>query len=289
MATYPGAIYSPRTKENKSGVVYTPANTTTLYAEDVVYDDAEIVAIETELGTNPKGAKADVKTRLNDVDSAIGDKLSKTGTGELSAMAAKESLVDDDIFMIEDSQAANSKKKTIWSSIKSVLKTYFDSLYLALAGGTLAGNILFGENTALALYTILSADGKFCGIVEGGLAGATLAFGDLCYFNNDDSRWELVDANVADGYDKKLGICVMPAAGDGNFTGMLLYGKIRADAAFPDLTIGAPVYMAESAGDVVVAQPTTADVCIRVIGFGNTIHELFFCPSPDYIVHVQYV
>ena len=285
MATYPGGIYSPRTKNNKDGVVYTPANLTTLYAEDVVYDDAEIVAIETELGTNPKGAKADVKTRLDDVDSLIATKISKTIAGELAAMTAMTDLVNDDVFLLEDNSESNAKRKTLWSSIKAVLKTYFDGLYLAVTGGVFEGELKFEENTFLTLKDALSADGKFCGIVEAGVAGVTLVFGNLCYFNNDDSRWELVDANESDGYDKKLGICILAAAGNGNTTIMLLYGKIRADAAFPDLTIGAPVYMAEVAGDIVVAQPTTADVCIRIIGFANTANELFFNPSNDYIIH----
>lgn len=52
MADYPGAIYSPRTKENKPGVVYTPAKKTIGYAEDVVKLDAEVVAIEERLGIN---------------------------------------------------------------------------------------------------------------------------------------------------------------------------------------------------------------------------------------------
>jgi len=38
-------------------------------------------------------------------------------------------------------------------------------------------------------------------------------------------------------------------------------------------------------GDVVVTQPTTSDVCIRIVGFANTANELFFNPSNDYIVH----
>lgn len=286
MADYPGAVYSPREKNNKEGVVYDAGEDTTLFAEDVVNDDNEIVAIETELGANPKGAKADVKTRLDDVDTAIGTKISKTIAGELDAMDAKGSLADNDNFLIEDSADSDSKKKTIWSTIKSVLKTYFDTLYLELSGGTLEGDILFGENTALQLDSVLSADGKYCGITEAGTAGATLVFGDLCYFNNDDSRWEKTDANVADGYDKKLGICVLAAAGDGSATKMLLYGKIRADAAFPECGVGIAMYMAETAGDIVFAQPITADVCIRIIGFGNTANELFFNPSNDYMVHV---
>jgi len=64
MATFPGSVYSPRTKENKSGVVYTPAKKTIGYAEDVSLLDAEVVAVETALGTDPEGSDADVKTRI---------------------------------------------------------------------------------------------------------------------------------------------------------------------------------------------------------------------------------
>jgi hypothetical protein len=68
MATYPSAIYSPVTKTNKAGVVYDAAKTTVVFAEDFNTPHAEIVAIETELGTLPKGSDADVKTRLNRID-----------------------------------------------------------------------------------------------------------------------------------------------------------------------------------------------------------------------------
>jgi len=64
MATYPSGIYEPRTKNNKEGVEYVAGEDTTLFAEDVVNDDNEIVAIETELGTDPSGIYATVKSNL---------------------------------------------------------------------------------------------------------------------------------------------------------------------------------------------------------------------------------
>ena len=45
-------------------MVYTPAKKTVIYVEDVSKLDDEVVSIETELGTNPKGDYSDVKTRL---------------------------------------------------------------------------------------------------------------------------------------------------------------------------------------------------------------------------------
>lgn len=160
----------------------------------------------------------------------------------------------------------------------------------SINGGTLTGEVNMGENAGMALDNALSADGKYSGIVIGGTAGAALAFGDLCYFDPTDSRWELADANIAAGADGdprgRLGLCVLAAAGDGSATKMLLWGTISAATAFPALTINAPAYVGEIAGDIVVTQPTTADVVIRVVGFAVTGDDLFFNPSPDYITHV---
>jgi hypothetical protein len=67
-ANYPAAVYAPRTKTNKVGVVYDPNESSVGYAEDVSKLDAEVVAIETELGANPKGDAASVVARLNAAD-----------------------------------------------------------------------------------------------------------------------------------------------------------------------------------------------------------------------------
>jgi hypothetical protein len=64
MSDFPAAITSPRTIANRAGVEYDPDNTKTLYAEDIQKINAEIVAIETALGTTPKGAYATVKAWL---------------------------------------------------------------------------------------------------------------------------------------------------------------------------------------------------------------------------------
>ena len=149
-----------------------------------------------------------------------------------------------------------------------------------------AAMLTLAENVPIIVDPALSADGKYSGITEAGTAGATLAFGDVVYLAAADSRWELADASAAaTSGSVKVGICVLAAAADGNATTVLLYGNVRADAAFPTFTISAPVYISETAGDTVVAQPTTTDAVIRVLGFANTANELFFCPSPDYITH----
>lgn len=71
MSSYPSAVYSPRTKENKAGVIYAPEETTKLFAEDIVKLDDEVVAIETELGESPKAGYADVASRLSGIEGSI--------------------------------------------------------------------------------------------------------------------------------------------------------------------------------------------------------------------------
>lgn len=144
-----------------------------------------------------------------------------------------------------------------------------------------------GENLPIILDAALSADGKYSGITEAGTAGATLAFGNLCYLAAADSRWELTDADAdATAGPVKLGICILAAAADGSATTMLLIGKIRADAAFPAMTISAPVYVSTTAGAIQVAAPSGAADIIRVVGWANTADELYFNPAGNWFEHV---
>jgi len=114
--------------------------------------------------------------------------------------------------------------------------------------------------------------------------GAALAFGDICYLQTADSRWELANAATATvGHNFKLGICVLAAVGDGSATTMLLWGKVRADTAFPALTVGAPVYLGEVAGDVQTTAPSDSTDIVRIVGYGNTSEELHFCPGNSYV------
>ena len=305
-ASYPGAIYSPRTHVNKTGSVYDPLQTTKLFAEDVNNPDNEIVAVETELGINPKGSKASVVDRLDDVDEAIaalgtppavctGAEIN-TGTNN-TKFASPKAIADSDVAFLSDIpavpvKATGAEINTGTDDAKfATAKAIADSTVSksakseTLTNKTIGDDMLLDENAGIKLDSALSATGKYCGITEAGTLGCTAVFGNLMYLNDNDSRWELVDANLSDGYDKKLAIC-LTAGNDGDASKFLLFGKVRADSLFPTFTIGAPSYMSETAGEIVVGQPTTSDACIRIVGFGNTADELYFCPSPDYIVHL---
>lgn len=163
--------------------------------------------------------------------------------------------------------ATGTSKKISWATLNTYLVNY-----------------QLSENLPIKLDAALSADGKYCGIVEAGTAGAALAFGDLIYLAVADSRWELADADASTTAGPvKLGICVLAAAGDGSATTVLLYGKVRADTAFPTLTVGAPAYVGTTAGDIQTTAPSGSADIVRIVGYGNTGDELFFCPDVSFV------
>lgn len=161
---------------------------------------------------------------------------------------------------------------------------------LTVAGGTLTGNINLGEGQDAADRGIqfdesLSADERFSGIHVSGTAGATLAFGDICYLDATAGEWLLADASaVGTAGSVPVGIC-LDASTDGNPTSMLLMGTVRS-AAFPaSIALGAPLYISETAGDITTTAPTTADAVVRVVGFAVTTepNTIYFNPSMDHI------
>ena len=178
----------------------------------------------------------------------------------LSELAAAPAS-DDEVYIRDVSEAAANESKRI----------------------TIANLHSLGENIGIILDAALSVDGKYSGIVEDGTAGTTLAFGDLVYLAVADSRWELTDADAVATAVGKIGICVLAAGSDGNATRVLLFGKVRADAAFPALTVGAPTHVGTTAGDIQVAAPSGTGDIVRIIGYGNTADELYFCPDNTYV------
>lgn len=153
---------------------------------------------------------------------------------------------------------------------------------LQLSGGTMSGNIQLGENTGLALDPAGSADGKWSGITITGTSDYSQAFGDLVYLKASNSRWAATDADASStGGPVMIGMVVSTGT-SGNACTILLQGQIRADAKFPALTVGAPVYLGETAGEIQTAIPTGADNVIRVVGFALTADEIYFNPSQDH-------
>jgi hypothetical protein len=204
-----------------------------------------------------------------------------TQTGNVLAVAGADLRVATaDVGTNADSVPTLSSTSTLTN------KTLTSPTLTTPSAFTTGGTITLAENTSIALDPAGSADGKYSGITVAGTAGTTLAFGDLVYLAAADSRWELADADAAStSGDVMLGIVVLAAAADGDPTTILLHGIIRADAAFPALTISAQVYVSTTAGDIQTAQPSGTDDVIRVVGRALTADEIYFHPAETYWTH----
>ena len=262
---------------NNAGVAgeYTPAASLILATDaskNVQGLDTATYPSLTEL-TYLKGVTSAIQTQLNGKQ-ASGTYLTPT-TGITVDQSTPQSLGD-----------TTERATKLWATdiestnMPTVGGTSLSATFLAKSGGTMSGDITLGENTSVVLDPTLSADGKYSGVTIIGTGGATIAFGDLIYLAVADSRWELADANAATTADRMLGIAVSTST-DGNPVTVLLMGNIRADTAFPTLTVGAPVYVGETAGDVQTTIPTGADNIIRRVGYALTADSLYFNPSMD--------
>ncbi len=184
-------------------------------------------------------------------------------------------IADDNIVQVDDASAADDEfARFTANGIEGLTVAEAIAALLAVA---------LPENTAIILDSALSADGKYSGIVEAGVLGETVAYGETIYLKSD-GQWYLAKADVAATSINKLGICLDGGA-DEDATVVLLWGKVRADAKFPALTIGAPVYIsAAAAGALVTTAPTgTTGFIVRIVGYGNTADELFFNPENDWL------
>ena len=149
-----------------------------------------------------------------------------------------------------------------------------------------AGVITLPENGAIALDPAGSADGKFSGITFTATAGETFAFGDIVYLKAADSEWYLADASAV-GTAGTVAIAIAVSSGaDAGACTLMLSGIIRADAGFPTLTIGAPVYISETGtttNTATVTAPATTDAVVKIVGYALTANEMLVQISPDHL------
>ncbi len=72
------------------------------------------------------------------------DWVAVSGGGDgwtIDGLTAETAFADDDTVPFYDT-SAKAQRKTLWSNIKAVFKTYFDTVYLKLSGGVLSGKIV---------------------------------------------------------------------------------------------------------------------------------------------------
>jgi hypothetical protein len=167
MADFPTGIYSPRTKENKTGVVYDATKSKITYAEDVTKLDAEVVAIETELGASPKGSFASVAALLKTLNTVVA--LTDGATPALNAALGH-------IFTLS---AGGNRTIAVPSNAvtgqKIIIRHYANGAARTLALNTGANGFRFGLDIT-ALTETASGKTDYIG----------------CIWNATDSKWDVV-------------------------------------------------------------------------------------------------
>lgn len=97
-------------------------------------DNDGIVDNAAKLGGLPPedyAKKSDIPSAINTHDGDSGAHSTQFNAKEklLKNLSEKSSIADNDSFAMVDSAASDVSKRTLWSTIKSALKTYFDTLY----------------------------------------------------------------------------------------------------------------------------------------------------------------
>ncbi len=139
-----------------------------------------------------------------------------------------------------------------------------------------------GTNVKFTLPADLTATGDITNEFNSGYSST--AIGDLVYLDAS-ATWQKAKADSATTSTNLLGIALSVTASGAAAT-VLLRGFIQAASPFPTLTVGAPVYISgATAGAVVVAQPSTTDYVIRVVGHAIHADKMWFNPSGDWITH----
>lgn len=115
------------------------------------------------------------------------------------------------------------------------------------------------------------------------IAGDTLSYGHLVYLSSADGRWEKADASSVLTSKNRLGICLLAATADGSPTSILLKGNIVDNIVFPTMTVGVPMYMSITAGEISATPPSSnPGEIIRHVGYALSATELYFDPSTDF-------
>ena len=120
MADYPDSIYNPRVMKNRPGAVYDPLKTKVIFAEDFNKDRDEIVAIQTELGTNPKGTFSSVAAFLTALSDSISDLI--------DALAGKQDVLGFTPENVSNKKTTLSDNSDIYYPSQKCVKTEIDNL-----------------------------------------------------------------------------------------------------------------------------------------------------------------
>lgn len=104
-------------------------------------------------------------------------------------------------------------------------------------------------------------------------AGETLSTGDLCYMNNLSKMYKADADNISTSFCFAIATDTIDADATGVF---LLFGII---GGFSSLTIGTPIFLSSTPGQLTQIQPTGSNVVIQIIGIAISSTHIYFKPE----------
>jgi hypothetical protein len=140
------------------------------------------------------------------------------------------------------------------------------------------------EQMAITLDDTLSADGKYCVTMalDGTAGGDGIAFGECVYFDSATSKWKKAQGDAEATLKPMTGLSLSSGDTDDPLK-IAIIGEVRADTAFPALTVGAPVFIsAGTAGDVTTTELTTGQFQ-KAIGWAKTANVVVLTGNPDWV------
>jgi len=145
---------------------------------------------------------------------------------------------------------------------------------LALAGGTMTGDIDLGESNII-YDAVMSADNKGAGdIVDDIVAGETIAFPQLVYLKSDGKWWK-ADADAI-ASTLLLGLSLESKNAD-EAVKVLLRGFVRDDDW--NWTVGGRIYASVTEGSLSQTAPTGEDDVVAIAGYATHADRMYFCPD----------
>ena len=199
--------------------------------------------------------------------------LTNVGAALITA-TAKGAIVDADLVNIQDSAAAFAPKTTLWSLVKSTLKTYFDTLYTAT--GTTVTSITGTANQITVTGTTtptLSLPSAITGPTSVQL-GATGTVGQLIAPSTSTSGMQLRAYNGIDFYNTQYGYSMGNVNG-GTWNIANVYCSSGTKSTRMDVNYGFQCAPAATVGWTTASNPSTAPdtalsrVSAGVLGVGT--------------------
>lgn len=146
----------------------------------------------------------------------------------------------------------------------------------AITGYWTGPDPLTAQGLATMQYVLDVVNGgavTFDAIVEQGIAGTTIAAGDLLVFDQDNNEWMLADATDIDRtYNCKMGIAMGSGTNGNTITdGVLTRGFYTTSG----LTKGDMQYVSDTAGD----WANTSGTYVRAIGLAVSTTQMYFDPD----------